>query len=475
MTQHFVDALLWLLAHGMLMLIMVILSAQNIVYFTQLFCCLIERGKSPASIGTKRDLWSLQGSQSPGVSIIAPAFNEELTIAQSARSLLSNDYPLLEVIIINDGSKDNMMEILKSEFHLVPSQRKKLWHLDHQPIHAIYESQSHPNLLIVDKANGRKADAANAGICYAQYPLISVTDADSLLESDALLRATAPFLSDDGSLVAVGCSIRLTNGCRIAGGKLIEARLPKTYIERFQMIEYLRAFMVARIASSSWDVLMLISGGFGVFKRDAVLDAGGYLHNTVGEDLELVVRLHRIGLETGKLARVAYVPDAVCWTEAPASCTGLRNQRTRWQQGALETLRDHRIMLFNKRYGRIGLAGMPMIFLEDVLVPVAEVLGYALIPIFLWLNMTSGLWLIGMLFLSFMLGTALSIGALFQEDQQIRGVTGSRDYAILIFCAFVENFGYRQFNTFCRLRGIKKFFGKETAWAAVPRVGFIDS
>lgn len=462
------------LAYSLLLIIMLILSAQNIVYFTQLICSMTERSKTPSSIDTKRDLWSLQARQSLGVSIIAPAFNEELTISQSVRSLLSNDYPTLEVIIINDGSSDNTLDILKSDFALVLSRRDRLWQLEHQPVHCIYESQSHPNLLVVDKANGRKADAANAGICYAQYPLISITDADSLLESDALLRATAPFLSDDGSLVAVGCTIRLTNGCRIAGGTLIETRLPKTYIERFQTIEYLRAFMVARIASSSWHLLMLISGGFGVFKRDAILAAGGYLHNTVGEDLEMVVRLHRTSRENGKPARVAYVPDAVCWTEAPATYAGLSNQRSRWQQGALETLQNHRVMLFNRQYGRVGVVGMPLILLEDALVPVAEVLGYALIPFFLWFNMTSIWWLIGMLCMSFLLGTALSIGALLQEEHQLRPVKLKRDFAILVLCAFVENLGYRQFNTYCRLRGIKRFFAKETSWAAVPRVGFVN-
>ena len=475
MSEQFIKVIGWLLAHGMLFFIMLVLSAQNMVYFMQLICCIIERVKTPDSVVTKRDMWALQGMQTPGVSIIAPAYNEELTISQSVRSLLSNDYPTLEVIIINDGSKDRTLDILKVDFQLIPSRRQQLWHLDHQPVLGTYESQSHPNLFVVDKANGRKADAANAGICYAQYPLISVTDADSLLESDALLRATAPFLSDDGSLVAVGCSIRLTNGCRIAGGSLLEARLPKTFIERFQTIEYLRAFMVARIASSSWHLLMLISGGFGVFKRDAVLAAGGYCHDSLGEDLEMVVRLHRKSWEAGKPARVAYVPESICWTEVPSTYAGLRNQRTRWQQGALGTLRDHRVMLFNRRYGRIGLAGMPMIFLEDVLVPVAEVVGYALIPIFLWLNMTSGLWLIGMLFMSFLLGTALSIGALFQEEYQQRSIKRSREVAILIFCAFVENFGYRQFNTYCRLRGVQKFFAKETSWAAVPRVGFVNN
>lgn len=472
---NFLNAAGWAVAHGLLLLIMIILLLQNLVYFTQLICCLIERGKTPSNVGTKRDLWSLQGQQSPGVSIIAPAFNEELTISQSVRSLLSNDYPTLEVIIINDGSKDRTLEILITDFQLVPSNRERLWNLDHQPVLCVYQSKSHPNLVVIDKVNGRKADAANAGICYAQFPLISITDADSLLESDALLRATGPFLSDDGSLVAVGCSIRLTNGSRISGGSMVESRLPRTFIERFQLIEYLRAFMVARIASSSWHLLMLISGGFGVFKRDAVLAAGGYHHDSLGEDLELVVRLHRKSWEAGRPARVAYVPEAVCWTEVPSTYAGLRNQRTRWQQGALGTLKDHRAMLFNKRYGRVGLAGMPMILLEDVLVPVAEVLGYALIPIFLYLQLTSVLWLFGMLCLSFLLGTALSIGALFQEEHQRRAVERLSDFAILILCAFIENFGYRQFNTFCRLRGIKKFFANEKSWASVPRVGFVNN
>ncbi|HMS20071.1 glycosyltransferase [uncultured Sphingorhabdus sp.] len=461
-------------ANVMLIIIMLVLLAQNLVYFIQLWISISVRVRQPSKIGSQRDLWQLQALQSPGVSLIAPAFNEELTIAQSIRSLLSIDYPDFEVIVVNDGSKDETMNVLKAAFCLRPSARHAAHGLAHQPLLAIFESESHPNLLVLDKINGRKADACNAGINFASKPLLCVTDADSILEPDALLRACQPFLSDDGSLLAVGGSIRLTNGSQISAGSLRQTGMPKTFIERFQILEYLRAFMVARIAWSDWQMLTLISGAFGVFRGSAVIAAGGYRHDTVGEDLELAVRIQRLAKERAQRARIEFVPDAICWTEAPATYAGLRNQRSRWQQGALETLHSHRVMLFNPRFGRIGKASMPLILLEDVCVPVAEALGYALLPVFIIFGFTNWLWLCGMLVFSLLMGTGLSIGALFQEEFQTRAVNQPRDIAILIFCAFFENIGYRQFNTYCRLRGIRRHVAKETSWASVPRVGFVN-
>ncbi|MDE2340564.1 MAG: glycosyltransferase family 2 protein, partial [Alphaproteobacteria bacterium] len=329
-----------------------------------------------------------------------------------------------------------------------------------------------PNLTVVDKVNGRKADAVNVGIGFARHPLMCVIDADSIIEADGMLRATEPFLNDDGSLVAVGGHIRLTNGCDVGKGQVHSVGMPDGWIPRFQILEYLRAFIVSRVAASRWGMLMLISGAFGVFKRDAVIEAGGYRHDTVGEDLELVVRLQREAYERGRRVRVGYVPDALCWTEAPITFAGLRNQRTRWQQGALETLERHKIMLFNPTYGRIGMLAMPLMLIEDVLGPTAELTGYIMMPTFYFIGISPLSVLVAFYALSLLFGTLLSLCTLAHEELQYRAAHRVKDIAILVMCSLLENFGYRQSCAWFRLRGIYKRVRGNTTWAAVPRVGF---
>ncbi len=452
--------------------VLVIMMAQNLVYIFQLIATVRQRIAEPMRIGTQRDLWMLQSRQSLAVSLIAPAFNEELTVAQSVRSLLSLNYPVFEIIIVNDGSSDATLDILIREFNLVPRSRQTLSTLDHQPIKRTFSSIDHPALIVVDKVNGRKADAVNAGVAVARHPLLCVVDCDSLMENDALLRATQPFLGDDGSIIAVGGSIRLTNGCNVSGGQVRTVGLPDEWIARFQILEYLRAFMVARVSASRWGLMMLISGAFGVFRRDAVIEVGGFDHDSRGEDLELIVRLHRKAAEEGRSSKVLFVPDAVCWTEAPFNYGGIRNQRARWTQGGLEVLMKHKTMLFNRRYNRIGLFGLPMVLLETALVPVAELVGYAFVPLLLYLQMSSAWWLLGMLVASLLFGTAVSLGALLFEEAQMRRHDSLREVAMMLLCAFVENIGYRQMNAWFRILGMRDYLKKRTAWLAVPRQGF---
>ena len=355
---------------------------------------------------------------------------------------------------------------------MVRNDRPPVAALSHNPVNGVYVSSVHPRLLVIDKVNGRKADAVNAGITYARNPLICVTDADSIIEADGMLRITEPFLTDNGDLVAVGGSIRITNGSDVSGGQVNEVCLPKGWIPRFQILEYLRAFIIARVATSRCSMMMLISGAFGVFKRTAVIESGGFRHDTVGEDLELVVRLQRTALEAGRTCRVAYVPDAICWTEAPSTFAGLKGQRARWQQGAIETLEHHREMIFNPRYGKIGMVAMPLMVLEDILVPIAELTGYILLPIFCWFGITSAQTFIVFLSFSFLFGTALSLSALAHEEFQFRKADKVRDIATMTLCAFVENFGYRQANFAFRILGMWRKYKGNTTWAIVPRVGF---
>lgn len=418
------------------------------------------------------DLWDRYSDIALPVSVIAPAFNEELSIVDSVRALLALEYPEHEVIVVNDGSEDRTLATLHEHFALEPVERTQIAHLQKTRILGVYRSRTHANLLVIDKENGRKADAANAGIGFARTPLVCVIDADSIIETDGLLRASEPFMFDDGSLVAVGGAIRIVNGCEIKGGSLRKIGVSRAWLPRFQVVEYLRAFLTARVANAHMNTLMLISGAFGVFRRSVLVEIGGYRHDTVGEDLELIVRIHRFMRENKRHYTIDFVPEIVCWTEAPTTWGGLRNQRARWQQGALETLIEHRRMIGNPRYGRIGVFAMPKIILEDVVGPPVELLGYLVIPAAWFFGVLDPLSAAAYFCITILFGTALSIGTLALEEAQLRRTPTAGDLMRIAVAAIVENVGYRQANLLFRWIGIKRHFRRQTAWSPVPRVGF---
>jgi cellulose synthase/poly-beta-1,6-N-acetylglucosamine synthase-like glycosyltransferase len=452
--------------------ITVVVGLQNGIYLFQLVTSSFTLWRRPAATKTALDLWTRQVDYSYPVTILAPAYNEELTIADSVRSLLALNYPDFRLFIINDGSKDGTMAVLHREFALEATTIDADVVLHTTRTVAMYRSQSNRRLYVIDKENGRKADAINCGLSYAQTPLVCVIDADSMIEPDGLLRAAEPFMTDNGALVAVGGAIRIANGCQVRSGQVLTVGVPRGWIPRFQTIEYLRAFLISRIASSSWSTLTLISGAFGVFRRSTLVEIGGYRHDTVGEDLEVITRLHRHCREQKRDYRIMFVPEIVCWTEAPATIGGLRNQRARWQQGALETIIRHRTMIGRPRYGRIGLVALPMMILEDVICPPLEVLGYALIPTLFALGLLAPQVALSFLALSILFGIFLSLGALIHEELQVRRTPSARGLAILAMTAIIENLGYRQMNSAFRLMGMWRHLRRRTGWAAVPRAGF---
>lgn len=418
------------------------------------------------------DLWSRYEDLSPPVSVIAPAFNEELSIVDSVKALLALEYPEHEVIVVNDGSTDSTLSTLISAFAMHPVDRQQIVALQTTRVIGVYASAQHPNLLVVDKENGRKADAANAGIGFAVTPLVCIIDADSIIEPDGLLRATEPFMTDNGDLVAVGGAIRIVNGSAVDGGHISRIGLSDKWLPRFQMVEYMRAFLTARVANAHLGALLLISGAFGIFKRSVLVEIGGYRHDTVGEDLEIVTRIHRYLREQKRRYRIEFVPEIVCWTEAPETLKGLRNQRSRWEQGALETLTEHGSMIGNPRYGRIGMVAMPLMVLEDVLGPPMELLGYILIPVCYALGVLDPSVALAFVSLTFVFGTGISIATLALEERQLRRTPNAADLGRIALAAVGENFGYRQLNLLYRLRGFWRFWRRDSSWAAVPRVGF---
>lgn len=421
------------------------------------------------------ELWQSTHAHAPKISVIAPAFNEELSIAQSVRSLLSLQYPDLELIVVNDGSKDRTIDILRDEFALYPVERAIDRALHFTRVHGCYASRSYPGLLVVDKENGRKADATNAGISYSSGDLICIIDSDSVIDPEGLLRAVQPFMDSDGSVIAVGGSIRVANGCEIRDGHVVKVGTGTDWLPLFQTLEYFRAFLAGRVASARGSVLLLISGAFGLFRRDVLFAAGGYQHDSLGEDLELLVRLQRLEREAGRPHTVAYLPEICCWTEVPASIEGVRNQRTRWQQGGLEVFFKHRRMLFNPRYGRLGMVAFPLLALEDLIGPVVELLGYVLMIVGLACGILDPMVAVVYFLLTCVLGCFMSAGVLMIEEGQLRPTDSVRDLKWLLLAAIVENFGYRQLIQYYRLRGIVFFLRGEKKWAAVPRKGLGQS
>jgi cellulose synthase/poly-beta-1,6-N-acetylglucosamine synthase-like glycosyltransferase len=417
-------------------------------------------------------LWRRYADQAPPIAVLAPAYNEEVTIVESVNSLLALQYPQFEVIVINDGSKDGTLARMIDYFGVEKVDRFHDLTVEHKPIRGIYASPRLPRLLVVDKENGGKSDALNAGINVARAPLFCSIDADSLLEADALLRAVRPFIEEPVQTIAVGGTIRIANGSRIAAGRVVEVRLPRDFLGLVQIVEYLRAFLMARLALSRMQVLTVISGAFGLFRRRLVLEVGGYSHGTVGEDMELVVKLHRHMRDQKKPYRIEFIPEPVCWTEAPDNLAVLGRQRARWQRGAMETFVKHKDMLFNPRYGRIGFLGFGQILIVDVLGPVVEVLGYVLIPLLWSVGLLALDYLLAFLAITFTFGIFVSVATLILEEVELRRFPRSRDLVVLTLVAIVENFGYRQLSNFWRLRGMWQYFNKQQGWGQMTRKGF---
>jgi cellulose synthase/poly-beta-1,6-N-acetylglucosamine synthase-like glycosyltransferase len=413
---------------------------------------------------------TLRSPLAPPISVLVPAHNEAAGIADSVRSLLALDYPLLEVVVVNDGSTDGTLQRLMEVFDLHPVRRPTPPFLTHRPVRGVYAPRSRLRVLVVDKENGGKADSLNAGINFSSYPLVCSVDADSLLEQDALAKSVMPFIDDPYRTIATGGLVRIANGCHIERGRVTEARLPRSRFAMFQVVEYLRAFFGTRTGWSAINGLLIVSGAFGVFRRDAVIAAGGYRTDIVGEDLELIVRLHRTCRESRRPYRIVYVADPVCWTEAPESARYLRRQRRRWHRGALETLLIHRSMLLNPRYRAVGLISLPSLLLFEILGPLIELSGYAVVTADYLAGALSprifGLFLT----LAVLYGLVLTLGAAALEDATANRYPAWSDLRRILLYAVGESFGYRQLLHVWRLEGVWQLIRK-AEWGAMERKG----
>ena len=415
----------------------------------------------------------VQSELVPPVSLLAPAYNEEATIVQSVRSLLKLNYGSYEVVVINDGSKDNTLRTLLETFDLKASRQHYVPVIPAKPVRAIYRSSDpeYRNLVVVDKENGGKADALNVGINAARYAYVCAIDADSLLEDDALLKVMKPFLEDE-RVVAAGGIVRIANGCEVVNGRVISVGLSDKWLPVFQVIEYFRAFLSGRMAWHGLNGLLIISGAFGIFKKAAVMEVGGYAHDTVGEDMELVVRLHRVKREKREPYRIVFVPDPVCWTEAPDSARILARQRNRWHRGLLDTMLRHQHMLLNSRYGVVGMAAMPYFFFVELLGPAIEFFGYVTVVLMLAFGILNIQLLILFFVVSLFYGVMFSVGAVMLEEISFQRYPRPRDLALLLSFGVIENFGYRQMTAWWRVRGFIDYLKGVRSWGQMQRRGF---
>ncbi len=406
------------------------------------------------------------------ISVLMPAYNEEETIVEAVNSLRLLEYGEYEIVVIDDGSTDGTLQRLRDAFALEQIERPLRLTVPCNQVRGIYVSRQAPNLTVLSKANGGKADALNAGLNAARYPLFCAIDADALLARDALLRVVKPFMERPRETLASSGIVRVANGCEILDGRVVRVHLPSNRLARLQVVEYLRAFLGTRTAWSRLHSLFVISGAFGVFKKQAVLDAGGYRTDTVGEDMDLVLRLHRQARERGERYRIVFIPDPVVWTEVPESLRVLRRQRNRWHRGLLECLAYNRGMLFRPRCGPIGMLGLPYNLLIEVAGPLIEVSGYVALVVAVATGGVNG-WYFALFFLLAVgYGMLLSVASLLLDDLQAADPSRRRDILALLAAAIVENLGYRQLQAFWRVQASVDFLRKKGGWGEMRRTGF---
>ena len=450
--------------------------ASNLAYLTMLIVALRTSALHQRRLESHRLSWLNETPMTPPVTVIAPAHNEEASIRVAVRNLLDLDYPDLEVVVVNDGSKDRTLEELREEFQLRPVRAVYVPQAKSAPVRGLYRSGVDSRLLVIDKeAGGSKADATNAGLNAATSPYVCVVDADSVLERDALLRIMVPILADPKRVIAVGGIVRVLNGSEVERGQLRCVRMPRKSIEAIQVIEYLRAFLIGREAWAQGNMLMIISGAFGLFRTDLVRAVGGYRSRAIGEDFDLVARLHRHLREKGTDYRIRFVPDPMCWTEVPSDLKSLGRQRARWQKGLLDVLWPNRDLLFRPRYGRIGSFALPYLWLFELFAPVLEIVGITTIILAACLGVLSRQFFLEFLIFGYAFATVISIGSVLQEEITYKRYNDWKDVIRLVSFCFLEHFPYRQLHMVWRLQGLWQYMRGDYVWRPLKRKGLASA
>lgn len=401
------------------------------------------------------------------ISIIVPAYNEEITIVDTIHSLLNIDYPEFEICIVNDGSTDNTAKALIDAFELKEVVRPIYKQVPCQDAISVYENYDKVRIILVNKKNGGKADALNMGINVSRLPLFLCIDADSLLQRDSLKKIVVPFL-EYGDTIAVGGNVKVSNGVLIENGEVKNVRMPKKFIAKIQLVEYLRVFLTSRVSFNSFNANLIVSGAFGMYDKKAVIRVGGYNIDTVGEDMELIVKLHAFYQKNKKKYHISYVPDAICWTQVPEKYKILKNQRKRWHTGLEQTLKTYKFMFLNPSYGKVGLITYPYFVLFEYITPFLEIFGT--------LNILFA-YLIGVINIHFFLlyllvymgfNTVVSFVAVLLEKNLFKDTLTVSMVIRLLFICILENFGYRQLCSWFRV--LSMFNKSGNKWGKMERI-----
>ncbi|RVT73939.1 glycosyltransferase family 2 protein [Flavobacterium sufflavum] len=411
----------------------------------------------------------------PSLSLIAPAYNEGFTIEENVKSLLSLNYNNYQVIVVNDGSKDNSMEILIKTYDLVLTELNIHRKIKTKKIKGVYTSRNaaFKKLIVVDKENGGKADALNVGLNIAENPYVVCIDVDCILDRDSLLKLAKPFLESHGKrIIATGGVVRIANQCIIKNGRLVEVNIPDAMLPRIQVLEYLRAFLLGRMAWGRLDGLLLISGAFGAFDREIALEVGGYNTKTVGEDMELVVRMRRYMLENKIPYGVSYIPDPLCWTEAPENFKIFKKQRSRWMRGTIETLSFHKKMFLNPKYKLLGMLSIPYWTFFEFLAPGIEFIGLVITILFIVFGLLNWHFFFLLLLFVYFFAIMFSVMALYSEERTYHKYPKQADFFKLLLAAFIEPLYFHPIAVYSSLVGYKEKIMGTKGWGEMTRTGF---
>lgn len=407
---------------------------------------------------------SLLGSESlPSMTIVVPAYNMEKTIIDTIYNLVNLSYPSKEVIIVNDGSTDGTWDRFVEEFKLKEIPRLKPFTIPTAEILGIFRSEVIPELICINKKNSGRSDSINVGINISTSQLLLIIDADTVVENDALLRMARPFLTDP-NIVGQGATLRILNGCRVEKGSVKKIEIPDTMVEGIQVVEYLRAFLYGRLGWNAFCGPLIISGAFGLFKRDKIIDAGGYDTKSIGEDFDLTMALLNKEYSKNNKRPILFIPDPIAWTEIPRSFKALGKQRARWHQGLCQVMYKFRHILFNPRYGYLGLFGFPYMFFGELLEPFFELVGYFTLFIGIpmgYLPIESGIIFV---LVAFGITTILTFVSIVMELSTFRRYHHPKQLLSLVYYSLLENFGYRQLYIYWRFRGLYRFFKGSTDW-----------
>jgi len=472
--QQIFEALGWFLSHIVLLItIFIFLAYMLLAVFSAITLRVYLRKNSYVDYNS-----IILAPLTPSISVVAPAYNESKSIVENVRALLSLYYNNFEVIVVNDGSTDDSLEKVINAYDLEKVNYFFDYRIPCQRIRGVYKSKnrSFHNLTLIDKVNGGKADALNAGINVSRNQLICSIDVDSIMEPDALLKMVKPFLEEsDKKVIGTGGVVRIANSCDIQGGQIKKVHLPKKFLARVQVLEYTRAFLMGRMAWAKLDGLLLISGALGMFDRETVINCGGYSIDTVGEDMELVVRMRSYMSEKGEKYKVTYIPDPLCWTEVPSTLKILGRQRNRWTRGTVETLLTHKKIFFHPKYKMFGMLGYPYWFFFEWLAPIVEF--FALLFFILYVIFSTPNWPFVILLFTFVytFAVSLSIWAILFEEMTFHKYERKRDVFKLIGTAFLEPFFYHPLTVMWAIKGNWDYIRGKKGWGKMDREGFKDS